>query len=53
MEQFLVIKTLGKGYQYHVAESFNNVGDAVAYANIMRRKADGWTYSVYQLNEQL
>lgn len=53
MEQFAVIKTLGRGYQYHVCETFNNAADASAYCNIMKRKADGWEYAVYQLNEAL
>lgn len=52
MEQFAVLKKL-EGLDPHVAETFNNVADATAYANIMRRKNDGWQYAVYQLNEAL
>ena len=52
MEQFVVLKKIGDCSPI-VSETFNNVGDASAYANIMRRKNDGWEYSVYQLNEQL
>lgn len=53
MEKFAVLKWLGTGFQPHVAEMFSNVADATAYANIMRRKNDGWEYAVYQLNEEL
>lgn len=53
MDKFAVIKTLGKGYSSMVDNTFNNVTDATAYANIMRRKNDGWEYAVYQLNEEL
>ena len=52
MEQFAVLKKL-EGFAPHVAETFTNVADATAYANIMRRKNDGWMYNVYQLNEAL
>lgn len=53
MDKFAVIKTLGKGYSSHVDNTFNDVADATAYANIMRRKNDGWEYAIYQLNEEL
>lgn len=53
MEEFAVIKSLGKGYQAIVEETFDNVADATAFANIMRRKANGWDYYVFQLNEGL
>ena len=53
MDKFAVIKTLGKGYSSMVDDTFDNVADATAYCNIMRRKADGWNYAVYQLNEEL
>ena len=53
MDKFAVIKTLGKGYSSMVDDTFDNVADATAYANIMRRKNNGWFYYVYQLNEEL
>ena len=53
MDKFAVIKNLGKGYNSHVDNTFDNIADATAYANIMRRKNDGWFYYVYQLNEEL
>lgn len=52
MDKFAVLKQIGT-YCPTVDNTFNNVADAVAYANIMRRKNDGWTYNVYQLNEEL
>lgn len=52
MEKFAVLKKIGS-FSPSVADVFDNVADASAYANIMRRKNDGWTYSVYQLNEEL
>ena len=52
MDKFVVLKRIGNS-SLHVADSFDNVADASAYANIMRRKNDGWTYTVYQLNEEL
>lgn len=52
MEQFVVLRKIGT-LQPSVEETFNNVADATAYANIMRRKNDGWVYNVYQLNEAL
>lgn len=52
MEQFAVLKKIGN-FSPGVAETFTNVADATAYANIMRRKNDGWVYNVYQLNEAL
>lgn len=53
MEEFVVIKSLGKGYMPIVEETFDNVADATAFANIMRRKNNGWQYHVFQLNEEL
>ena len=53
MDKFAVLKTLGKGFSVSVDNTFNNVADATAYANIMRRKDDGWQYFVFQLNEEL
>ena len=52
MDKFAVLKKIGS-FSPNVADTFDNVGDATAYANIMRRKNDGWEYSVYQLNEEL
>lgn len=52
MEQFAVLRKIGT-FSPQVEETFNNVADATAFANIMRRKNDGWMYSVYQLNEAL
>lgn len=53
MDKFAVIKSLGKGCQAIAEETFDNVADATAFANIMRRKANGWDYYVFQLNEGL
>jgi hypothetical protein len=53
MEKFAVLKQIGSSWSPTVAEMFDNVADATAYANIMRRKNDGWQYSVFQLNEEL
>lgn len=52
MEQFAVLRKIGN-FSPSVEETFNNVADATAFANIMRRKNDGWEYAVYQLNEEL
>ena len=52
MDKFAVIKQIGD-YTPSVEETFNNVADATAYANIMRRKNNGWQYAVYQINEEL
>lgn len=52
MDKFAVLKRIGN-CSYHVDNTFDNVADATAYANIMRRKNDGWFYAVYQLNEEL
>ena len=52
MEKFAVLKKIGD-FEPRVADVFGNVEDATAYANIMRRKNDGWTYAVYQLNPEL
>lgn len=52
MPQFAVLRRFGSSL-ISVEETFNNVADATAYANIMRRKNDGWVYNVYQLNEAL
>ena len=51
MPQFIVVKQLME--TIIVEQTLNNVADATALANIMRRKNDGWEYSVYQLNEAL
>jgi hypothetical protein len=53
MNKFVVCRTLGKNYSTNVVETFDNIADATAYANIMRRKNDDYTYGVYQLNEEL
>lgn len=53
MDKFAVIKSLGNDCHPIVEETFDNVADATAYANIMRRKANGWSYHVFQLNEEL
>ena len=53
MEQFAVLRKIG-GFTPSVVETFSNVADAAAFANILRRKNDGWKeYAVYQLNEAL
>ena len=52
MDKFAVIRQIGT-CSPSVEETFNNVSDATAYANIMRRKCDGWSYAVYQINEEL
>ena len=52
MDKFAVLCKIGN-FKPSVEETFSNVADATAYANIMRRKNDGWEYSVYQLNEEL
>ena len=52
MDKFAVLKRIGDCAPM-VDNTFNNVTDATAYANIMRRKNDGWEYAVYQLNEEL
>ena len=52
MDKFAVLKKIGVCSPM-VDETFDNVADAAAYANIMRRKNDGWKYSVYQINEEL
>ena len=52
MPQFAVLRKIGT-FSPSVEETFNNVADATAFANIMRRKNDGWEYAVYQLNEAL
>ena len=52
MRKFAVLKKIGS-CSAHIADTFDNVADAAAYANIMRRKNDGWEYFVYQLNEEL
>ena len=52
MDKFAVLMKIG-GFSPSVADTFDNVSDAVAYANIMRRKNDGREYAVYQLNEEL
>lgn len=52
MDKFAVIKKIGS-FSPSVADTFNNISDAVAYTNIMRRKNDGWEYAVYQINEEL
>lgn len=52
MEEFAVIKRIGDCSPM-VDETFSNIGDAVAYANIMRRKNNGWKYAIYQLNAEL
>lgn len=52
MEQFAVLRKIGT-FSPSVVETFTNVADATAFANIMRRKNDGWEYAVYQLNEAL
>ena len=46
--EFIVTKQIGD-FAPRVAESFDNEKDAVAYAEIMRRKQDGWKYSVYRI----
>ena len=52
MDKFVVVKKIGS-FSPDVVETFNDVSDATAYANIMRRKNDGKEYAVYQLNEGL
>jgi hypothetical protein len=52
MPLFAVLRRISD-FSPSVVETFNNVADATAYANIMRRKNDGWVYNVYQLNEAL
>lgn len=52
MDQFAVIKQYST-MSPDVVFTCNNVADATAYANIMRRKNDGYKYWVFQLNEQL
>lgn len=52
MDKFAVIKKIGDCSPM-VDETFNNVSDAAAYANIMRRKNNGWKYAVYQINEEI
>ena len=52
MDKFAIIKE----YTYSspsIVETVNNVSDAVAYVNVMRRKNDGYKYHIYQLNEEL
>lgn len=52
MDKFAVLRKIGN-FSPSVDNTFSNVADATAYANIMRRKNDGWQYAVYQLNEEL
>lgn len=52
MDKFAVLKNIGDCNPI-VDETFDNVADATAYANIMRRKDNGWKYAVYQFNEGL
>lgn len=52
MNKFAVLYQIGT-FKPNVAETFNDVADAVAYANIMRRKYPDRKYCVFQLNEEL
>lgn len=52
MDKFAVLYQIGD-CQPGVEETFNDVADASAYANIMRRKYPKRKYNVYQLNEEL
>lgn len=52
MDKFAVLGKIGN-FKPSVEETFNNITDASAYANIMRRKNNGRTYMVFQLNEEL
>ena len=52
MEKFAVLYQIGT-CNPGVEETFNDVADAAAYANIMRRKYPNRKYCVYQLNEEL
>ena len=50
--KFLVVR-IYKHSSPSIVEELDNVSDASAMANIMRRKNDGYEYVVYQLNEEL
>ena len=52
MDKFAVLYQIGDNTP-GVEETFNNVADAVAFCNIMRRRYPKRKYSVYQLNEEL
>jgi hypothetical protein len=47
MEQFAVIKRIG-AFSPMLADTFATREDAIAYAEIMSRKEDGWTYNVFE-----
>lgn len=52
MDKFAVLCKIGS-FKPTVEETFGDVADASAYANIMRRKNNGHEYTVWQLNEGL
>lgn len=52
MDKFAVLYQIGT-FKPEVEEVFNNIADATAFCNIMRRRYLNRKYSIYQLNEEL
>lgn len=52
MKEFAVLCQIGT-FKPSVEETFGNVADATAYANVLRRRHTDRKYSVFQLNEEL
>lgn len=52
MDKFAVLYQIGDNTP-GVEETFNDVADATAFCNIMRRRYPRRKYSIYQLNEEL
>ena len=52
MKKFAVLEQIG-GFKPSVEEWFDNVTDATAFANILRRRYPDRKYGVFQLNEEL
>ena len=52
MDKFAIVKEYSTMLP-SIVETVDNVADAVAYVNVMRRKNDGYKYHVFQINEEL